>query len=214
MRTEGMDQVRAAVKVFSSDGKTVVTAVQLSEFLNLETESQKNILRKRLHMLMNRGEVEKVAYGQFRYVPGKELRRNGESYMRVWRIIRVQNPGWTIQTIAALARVSRTVVERYGKWLEDEGFVERAGRNGNSILWRTTAKGREQRETPWPLVDLPDPYAPERTATAALCTLLLTADPDQASTRVKIRKHLATLTTRFCTQLENEPETQGVLDDC
>lgn len=71
MRTEDMDQVRAAVKVFSSDGKTVVTAVQLSEFLNLETESQKNILRKRLHMLMNRGEVEKVAYGQFRYVPGK-----------------------------------------------------------------------------------------------------------------------------------------------
>lgn len=208
---EGMDQLRAALKAL---GDTVVTVPVLGEMLGLQTESERQIARRRLREMIARGEVEKVGLGQFRYLPDKEPLRRGNGYIRMWKLIRVQPPGWQKTLIVSLSRMDRTTVDKYVRWLEDEGFVERSGRNGNTILWRTTAKGREQRETPWPLVDIPDPYAEERAATAALCTLLLTADPDQTSTCVKIRRHLAIMTARFCTQLENEPETQGVSDDC
>ncbi|MEG2173741.1 MAG: hypothetical protein RRY29_10870, partial [Desulfovibrionaceae bacterium] len=170
MRTDGMDTLRTALKAFGSND--VVSGLQLAAALGLETESQKQVMRRRLHGLVQQGEAERVGHGQYRYKAGAEPRKQGESYGRMWRIIRTEPSGWTIARIAMLARIERTMVDRYTRWLLDEGFVEKCGRNGNTILWRTTAKGREQRDTPWPPVDLPDPYAAERQATASLCQIL------------------------------------------
>ena len=206
MRTNAMDTLRTTLRAF---GDVVVTAAVIGDALGLATESERQILRRRMHRLMQTGEMEKVSHGQYRYLPGKAPRRQGESYIRVWRIVRIQSPGWKKQTVSALSRISRTVVDRYVNWLETEGFVERAGSEGNTALWRTTGKGREQRETPWPPLDIPDAYTNERAATARLCTLILTGDLDAAYIREKIRTQLNILTERFCSQVENTQETQG-----
>lgn len=206
MRTDGMDALRTALRAF---GTRSVTAAQLGDALGLQTENERQIMRKRMHRLMKTGEMEKLSHGQYRYLPEKAPRRQGESYTRVWKIVRIQPPGWKKQTVSALSRISRTVVDRYVNWMETEGFVERAGNEGKTVLWRTTAKGREQRETPWPPLDIPDAYTDERAATARLCTLMLTGDLDAAYIREKIRAQLNILARRFCSQVENTQETQG-----
>lgn len=212
MRTEGMDQVRAVLKALSNNGANTVTAIALAQALGLETESQKQVMRKRLHMLVDRGEAEKPAYGEFRYVPNSEPGRRGKSYMRIWKLIRIQTPGWSKQEIAAVSRFDRTTVEKYVNWLEGEGFVVRHGCKGNTVLWRTTDKGREQRDTPWPPASRALPYEVERAAMGRLCTIMFTADLDQNHVRAKIEKCLAVLSARFCSQNENykdHSETQG-----
>lgn len=208
MRTSGMDELRTALKAFGS--KYVITAVELASALGLETESQKQVMRRRLHELVQRGEAERIAHGQYRYKPGAEPRRQGESYGRMWRIIRTELSGWTIARVGMLARIERGMVDRYTRWLLEEGFVEKCGRDGNTMLWRTTSKGREQREIPWPPVDLPDPYAAERQAVARLCQILLTKNPDSAHVRADIGKQLAVLCKRFSTTQNENKENPHV----
>ena len=100
-------------------------------------------------------------------------------------------------------------MQRYVNYLEEEGFVQRCGRDRGTVLWRTTEKGQAQRETPWPPADIPDVYAEERAAMASLCTLMLTADLDKTYVREKLRVHLAVLNQKFCNQVENNTETEG-----
>lgn len=209
MRTDGMDQVRIALKTLSQDGAIPVTAIELAAALGLDTESAKQVMRSRLHGLIDRGEAKKAGYGQFQYVPGFEPSRNGESYRRIWKLVRIQTPGWTKQSLAATSRFARDTVERYVNWLEGEGFVERHGRRGNTVLWRTTAKAQGQRDTPLPPVDLPDPYAAEKAATGRLCNLMLTRDPAQAYVKIQIQRQIAVLVARFGSQVENEETNEG-----
>ncbi|HEU6436000.1 MAG TPA: hypothetical protein VE028_00935 [Nitratidesulfovibrio sp.] len=197
MRTEAMDALRAALRTFCPTPDNVVDVPQLAEALGLTTESQRQLLRRRLHTLMARGEVEKADRGLFRFVPGKEPSRNGESYERMWRAIRIQPRGWQLVDIAQIARVERSTVGRYVRWLEDEGHVVRSGQQLNATIWRTTEKARERRETPWPPIDLPTPYEAERRATAQLCRILLLEDPDTTRTRRRIQEQLAVLVARF-----------------
>ena len=213
MRTEGMDQVRAALKALSNNGENTVTAVMLAQSMGFETESQKQVMRRRVHTLIDRGEAEKAGYGEFRYIPGHEPSRRGESFIRIWKAIRIQTPGWRKQAIAALTRFDRTTIDKYVKWLEDEGFVERHGRTGNTTLWRTTAKGFAQRDTPWPPAGVTSPYEAENAAMGRLCTLMFTANLDQSQTRVKINKCLAVLTARFGSQDETADATDDATDD-
>ncbi|HCG05544.1 MAG TPA: hypothetical protein DEV75_11870 [Desulfovibrio sp.] len=197
MRTDAMDAVRAALRSFCPTGKESVTTPQLAEALGLTTESQRQLLRRRLHALMERGEVDKPDRGLWRLVPGVEPRRTGESYVRMWRAIRIQTAGWRLADIAIIARVERTTVGRYVRWLEAEGYIARNGQDGNANLWRLTAAGRERRETPWPPIDLPMAYEAERRATAQLCRILLLEDPDVPATRRRIQQQLAVLVARF-----------------
>ena len=199
MQTDGMDVLRRALRAC---GDEVVTVAKLSNMLGLSKHEQR-VARDRLNRLVKTGEVEKVAYGQFRYRMDYAPRRQGESYVRLWRLIRVQGPGWSRAKISALVRIGRTLVDNYVNYLEDKGFVERCGREGNTTLWRTTAKGREQRETPYPPLDIPDDYERERSATARLCQLMLTCNPDLPSTRMRIMKQLEILLQSFSGQYEN-----------
>jgi len=199
MRSDAMDALRATLRAFCPTGKETVTVPQLAEALGLTTESQKQLLRRRLLILATRGETEKVGRGVWLFIPGKEPSRRGDSYVRMWRAIRIQSVGWKRQDIALIARVDVTAVGRYTRWLESEGYIAKSGQEGNANLWRTTAKGRDHRQTPWPPVDIPDPYEDERKATAQLCRILLLEDPDKPRTRNRIQEQLAVLTARFCT---------------
>lgn len=198
--SEGMDQLRTTLK---SLGDVVVTAPLLGEVLGLTTESERQVIRRRLREMIQRGEVEKVGTGQFRFIEGKERPHKGNGYSRMWRVIRAQTPGWRKANISAITRLDRTSVDRYVTFLEDEGLVARSGRDGNTILWRTTSKARDQRQTPWPKADCTIPYSEEKSAAGTLCMVMLRENPDQPSTRNKIRRCLAILTAKFGTQLEN-----------
>lgn len=73
MRTAGMEEVRNALKAFSANGNTT-TVAQMRDALGAETESQRQMVRRLIQELIERGEVERVGQGHFRYIPGRERR--------------------------------------------------------------------------------------------------------------------------------------------
>lgn len=79
MRSDAMDALRAALRAFCPTGKETVTVPQLAEALGLTTESQKQLLRRRLLILATRGETEKVGRGVWLFIPGKEPSRRGKA---------------------------------------------------------------------------------------------------------------------------------------
>ena len=206
MRSAKMEEIRNVIRTFSENGKTV-TLAQVQKIVGAETPEDCRMVRRRIQELIERGEVERDGQYVFRYVPGHEPRRYGKSYIRAWKIIRIQPPGWSKSTVISLARASSTIVQRYVKFLEGEGYIAKIGRDGGTTLWRTTQKGQAERETPWPPLERSDSYVRERAATAALCTLMLTSDLDKEHAREKIQKHLSTLNQKFCTQVENTLES-------
>lgn len=207
MRSARMEEIRNALKAFSE--ADAISLGQVQKLVGAETKEECRMVRRRIQELIERGEVERDGQCALRYIPGREPRRYGKSYVRAWKIIRIQPPGWSKSTIVSIARVSGTVVQRYVKFLEEEGYVAKIGRDGGTTLWRTTQKGQAEREIPWPPLETQDAYAQERTATAALCTLMLTSDLDKEYAREKIRKHLAVLNQKFCSQVENNSESEG-----
>lgn len=197
MSNDATDTLRAALRSFCPKGSEVVTAPQLAAVLGLTTESQKQVLRRRLREMVRRGELRKAGWGAFARVADWKPVRRGDGCTRMWRAIRVQDAGWTRQDIALIARVDATAVGRYLRWLEGEGLITTCGRKGNTTLWRVTGQGREHRQTPYPPVEVSDRYEAERRATAQLCRILLLEDPDVPATRRKIQQQLAVLVARF-----------------
>lgn len=197
MSNDATDTLRAVLRAFCPKGSDVVTVPQLAAALDLTTESQKQVLRRRLGEMVRRGELRKAGRGAFARVPGWEPVRRGDGYTRMWRAIRVQDAGWTRQDIALIARVDATAVGRYLRWLEGVGLITACGRKVNTTLWRMTGKGRGHRRAPLPPVAVAIRYEAERKATAQLCRILLLEDPDIPATRRRIQEQLAVLVARF-----------------
>ena len=208
MRTDAMNALRAAVAAACASGKqVVVTAPLLAEMLGVSGESQMQMIRRRLHEMTRRGELEKVGQGKWLRT-GKEPVRRGVGYQRMWRAIRSGRGTFEATEVVQLSRVERSTVYKYLRYLEDAGLVMRADLKGNTILYRLTGTGRDHRETPYPLKDIPDSYHAERAATAALCRILLLEDVEQPRVRRKIREQLAILHNRF-NQDEKSEETNA-----
>ncbi len=208
MPNDAMDTLRATLRAFCPTGKETVTVPQLAEALGLTTESQKQLLRRRLSEMAHRGEAHRVGRGEFVRVANWKPVQRGDGYTRMWRAIRVQDAGWKRQDIALIANMDATAVGRYLRWLKAEGLIAACGRRGNTTLWRMTAKGRDYRNAPCPppQFKIPVCYEAERKATAQLCRILLREDPENPRTRKKIQEQLAVLTARFCTTGADTPQ--------
>lgn len=210
MCTDAMDALRRVLQGFCPKGveKEAVGVPQIAETLGLKTESQRQMLRHRLSHLVKRGEVKKLARGLYLHLPGKEPRRDGQSYVKMWRAVRAhRDDTFTILKIVQVSRIDNSTVARYMRALEDGGYVRRAGKDRNTLLFRGTSQLREQRTTFYPPIEITDSYRAERIACAALHRLTL-EDMSQPRVRRKIREQLAILQNRF-NQDEKSEETHA-----
>ena len=203
----GMDALRSALLAADPDCIGPVTAPQLAAMLGVSSESQMQLIRRNLLELTRRGELEKLCQGKWKRT-GKEPARRGVGYQRMWRAIRSASGVFTAQEVVMLSRVEQTSVYKYLRHLEDEGLVQRAGRKGNTVIYRITVAGREHQKTPYPPLDIADPYQEERAATAALCRILLLENVNRERVRQNIRKHLEILTRRFAEVGEGETHAE------
>lgn len=194
--TDEMDAVRRVIQGLTVNGRDPLTNRLLFEALGLEREQDKARTRSRVNDLVKRGELSRVEDGKFMYNP-KARFRSGEMFQRVWRAIRSAKPGFSWPNIAQVSRVSYTTVRRYGQWLVEEGYLERHGRNGATLLYRGTAACRDTVETPYPPLDPRDPFEAERNAACRLIRLFMERDPYQPSTRKKIIEAATAILDRF-----------------
>lgn len=154
-------------------------------------------LRRRMDELVGRKELERIAPGVFIYQPQHAPQRKGIACQRIYRAVRASQPGFSAYEIQQVSRIHIKAVRRYLNWLHQEGYLAPHGCEGNTRLWRVTAKAREQRETPYIPLLPPDPYEQERNAACRLVRLMMERNLDQPSTRRKIVKECLQILDRF-----------------
>jgi hypothetical protein len=192
-----MDELRGVLMGLSEGGHRDVSNAMLYEVFGMDDEREKVRLRRRMQDLVSHGEAERVDAGMYRYIPKATPRRHGESYVRTWRAVRSHQPGWTLHDLTQVTRVSYSMVRRYCLWLEEEGYIERYGKNGNTLKYRGTLKAKEQRATPYPTVKVVDPFEVEKNAALGLVRVFLNMDPYSEKARETVLGHCRVLTDRF-----------------
>jgi len=202
MRSPDMDKLRGVVIGLSEGGQKELSNALIFRALALETEPEKARVRRQLGTLVKQSELERIEPGVYRYNPKAQSRRKGEGYIRMWRAVRAMKGAYTIADISAVAHMDASTVSKYMKYLSELGFVRRNGKQGNSMLYSTTPKGREQRETPYPPLAIRDPFADERAAMSRLARVFFEKDLYTDSARKAVLKECGTIIKRFDTQHE------------
>lgn len=202
------EAVRAALQSLGKGGKEISYQL-VYEALGLKSEAEQAVVRSRISDMTRHGEVKRTRTGCFTY-DFKHRPREAKSYETLWRFVRKAKPGWSVSGCAMMTRVSYTQALRYCNWLEEEGFIERMGRDDrNAVTWRATVKADQNPETPYPPIRATDPFAKERTAAATITRLMLCADPYALHTARGIVEAAHVLLARFekqdnsVTELEN-----------
>lgn len=206
------EAVRAALQALGEGGKEITYRL-VYESLGLTNDAEQAVVRSRISDMTRHGEVKRTRTGCFVY-DFKHRPREAKSYEALWRFVRKAKPGWSVSECAMMTRVSYTQALRYCTWLEEEGFIERAGKDGkNAITWRATAKADKNPETPYPPLRETDPFGRERTAAATIVRLLLCANPYAIKTARGITDACHILLARFeKNSAENRTENENEED--
>lgn len=197
MKSVGMTQLRELIQGLAEGGKKQITNAMLYEALGLEEPDEKARLRRRVTDMVQRKELIRIKQGVFKYNPKAQPQRHGEMYIRIWRLVRSKQPGWSIQDLATITRASYTMVLKYCRFLLEEGYIAKFGKEGNTQKYRATGKAKDQRDTPYPPVAVKDPYEKERGASCRLVRQMMERDLSQPGVRKKIIKECRTILARF-----------------
>lgn len=200
------EAVRSALQALGEGGKEISYRL-VYEALGLESEAEQAVVRSRISDMTRHGEVKRTRTGCFTY-DFKHRPREAKSYEALWRFVRKAKPGWCLKECALMVRVDYTRVLRYAAWLEEQGYIQRIGRNGkNAVTYRGTSKADMTPETPYPPYKETDPFQKERAAAATIARLLLCADPYAKRTAQGITEACKVLLARFDTnRTKNENE--------
>mgnify|MGYP000289592251 FL=1 len=200
------EAVRSALQALGEGGKEISYRL-VYEALGLESEAEQAVVRRRISDMTRHGEVKRTRTGCFTY-DFKHRPREAKSYEALWRFVRKAKPGWSLSECAMMTRVSDTRALRYCRWLEEEGYILRDGKDErNASTWRATVKADKTPETPYPPLRETDPFVRERAAAATIARLLLCADPYAKRTAQGITEACKVLLARFDTnRTKNENE--------
>ena len=197
MKTTWASQLRSLATTLSDNGKKPISTLLLCASMGADDVATKARVRKSVSEMVKRGEFERIRDGEFNYIPKKAAiaGAHGESFRRMWRIIRTEKAGWTVQDIASTTRLHSTTVSHYCQYLEREKYIARCGKQGNTRLFRSTRKAAEQRNTPFPPSAPKDAYAKERNAACRLVRLFM--DPNPSLNRAGIIDECRAILARF-----------------
>jgi hypothetical protein len=196
------DVLRETMKGFER-----VSNEQLYNVLDVHDRRERSDLRARLRDMCKRGEAVRIGTAMYQYNKKYSVASKNTTYSAIWRFVRSQKPGWSISYAAQLTRVSYTQVARYCTWLENEGYIARHGKDGQTTLYCATEKADRSPETPYPPLTDKNPFERENAAAARLATLMLCHNPYQPRVAAEIVKNCNVLLARFAgTQNENGGE--------
>ena len=136
MKTTWATQLRALATTLSDNGKKPISTLMLCAALSADDVETKARVRKSVSEMVKRGEFVRIRDGEFNYIPQKAaaIGAYGESYRRMWRIIRTEKAGWTVQTIASTTRLHSATVSHYCQYLEREEYIARCGKQGKGTI--------------------------------------------------------------------------------
>lgn len=196
--------VRAAVVGLIEGGAEAVSPALVCEALGEKRADPR--VQGIMGDMVRRGELERIGTAQYRYHPEAldDSRRDSEFYPRIWRAIRSDKPGFTLQNIALLTRVSYSHVRKYANFLEDAGFIARHGMDGQRRRWRATQLAQDTPEAPYPPKKIKDPFEREKNLALGMVQAFLLRDPYQPAVRTKIIENCRAILARFKEEEESE----------
>lgn len=176
-------RLREYAAVLSDNGRRAVSTLALCAMYGAEDIATKARVRRSIEHMVNRGELVRVEPGVFSFHPDKAelVQRDGISFRRMWKIIRTERAGWTVADVAATTKLHSTTVNNYVRWLEEQDFISRCGKQGNTRLFRATEKAIQHRETPYPPVLPKEPYRKERDAAIRIVRELMKVAPNESA---------------------------------
>lgn len=189
------DNLRIALRILGAEGKEIIVS-QLYEPLNLQGPDEKRDLREILRKMLRYGEVKRVADGVYQYNDGYQPRER-TPLARIWNFVRKERPGWRLSKVGLMTGVGMSVVREYCKWLEEKGYIEVIGRDGQARLFRGTDKADRKPETPHPPIRLPCPFDQEKKAALRITSLMLRGYLEKPKTAVDIVAAAKILLARF-----------------
>lgn len=201
------ETVRSAIIGLVDNGAEYVTPVLVREALGLPTDDPR--VRCTLRDMVKRRELERLEKGKYRYNPAArdDSRRDSEFYPRIWRAIRSARPGFTLQDIALVTRVSYSHVRKYSNFLEEAGYLARYGMSGQRRQWRATQLAQDTPEAPYPPRKIKDPFEQEKSLALGVVQAFLLRDPYQPLVRAKIVDNCRAILARF--EKEEEEVSHG-----
>ncbi len=198
MKTFDMDRLRDVILGLTEGGARTVSNALLFQTCGRTDEPGKRRLLRQLQDMVNRGELVRVGRGEMRYEPKAASARHSKVYQRIWRAIRAKQPGFSCSDLAVVASAGANHVQSYVRWLVEEGYLRRHGKDGNTVLYVATGTARERREIPYPPLGIKDPWEGERNSACHLVRLLMERDP--ADQKAKIVQHCRAILDRFAPQ--------------
>ena len=204
------DTVRSTIVGLVEGGAEYVTPVLVREALGIQGEDQR--IQWALRDMTKRGELERFEARKYRYNPAarEESRRESDFYPRIWRAIRSAKPGFTLQDIALVTRVSYSHVRKYSNFLEEAGYFARYGMSGQRRQWRATQLAQDTPEAPYPPRKIKDPFEQEKSLALGVVQAFLLRDPYQPAVRGKIIDNCRAILARFEKEAsEDAGETTG-----
>lgn len=207
------ETMRSAIQALGENGKEISYAL-IYEAMGIDNDAEKAVVRSRVTKMAKHGELTRTERGCFIY-NFRHRPRKAPMLEMIWRFVRAAKPGWTIEECSLMTRASYRHAMRYLDWLEQEGFIARAGANEkHATLYRKTMKAQATPETPYPPIRESDPFAKERQAAAMIARLMLCADPYALKTGRLICESCRVLLARFEKnnaeiRMENENEQTG-----
>lgn len=189
------ENLRIILRVLGADGKNIVVS-QLYEPLGLHEPNDRRDLREMLRNMLRYGEVKRISEGVYQYIEGYQPRER-TALARVWSFVRKERPGWRLSQVGIMTGVGMGVVREYCKWLEEQGYIEVMGRDGQTRLFRGTDKADKKPETPNPPIRLPCPFDQEKKAALRVTSLMLRGNLYNPKTAAEIMVAAKVLLTRF-----------------
>ncbi len=189
--------VRAAVVGLIEGGAAAVSPALVCEALGEKRADPR--VQGIMGDMARRGELERIGTAQYRYNPEalEGSRRDSEFYPRIWRAIRSAKPGFTLQDIALVTRVSYSHVRKYSNFLEEAGHLARYGMSGQRRQWRATQLAQDTPEAPYPPKKIKDPFEREKNMALGVVQAFLLRDPYQPAVRTKIVENCRAILARF-----------------
>ena len=196
-RTPEMDSLRLVIQSTCTSPNDLISNTRLYEIMGLTTEREKARLRSRIGDLIKRGELVRQADGIYSYNPRATPKHDGLAFQKIWRTTRVVSPGFSYMDISLSSGVNVYTVMRYFKFLLQEDYISGNGKRGNTRLFRTTQKGKRQRETPFQPRAIRDPFKDARDAACRVVRLLMETNPYQPKVKQEIAAECRLILDRF-----------------
>ena len=165
--------------------------------LGADSEADKDRIRTQASALVRSGELKRVARGQYRYNLQAAPSREAEKITRMWRTLKTSKPGFSIQELARVSGAGYHHAAGYVRALEKAEYVRRAGKQGNTILYRATAKVRQQQHAFQPPKGLSDPFEVEKACLHELLGLFMQRDLQQPKVKQRVAELCQTILNRF-----------------